>query len=217
MQGWLASYLEKFSFLCYLKFLTDIIFSNPDSSHIPDKTWSTFHDFVRTGQIIDLGERVPYSTFDVVGQLLLGGEIGFVEGGEDVDDIISSIHIGWVDMRLCYPKLSRETYFNSLYLMENMGSVPLRMFLLNNIVFQFLVERFGRTKLNAFQKFLNWLEKRVTDRMEHGLGDPDDVICYSTSSKWRGSTVEQRWVWATQWLKALIFLEQGPIRPQLQF
>jgi cytochrome P450 len=52
-----------------------------------------------------------------------------------------------------------------------MGSVPLQMFWLNNPVSQFLVDKLGGEKLNAFQKFLKWLEKRVTDRMKHGLGD----------------------------------------------
>lgn len=55
--------------------------------------------------------------------------------------------------------------------MANVGSVPLQIFWLNNIASQFLVERFGGAKLNAFQNFLKWLEKRVTDRITHGLGD----------------------------------------------
>jgi len=55
--------------------------------------------------------------------------------------------------------------------MANMGSMPLQMFWFNNPLSQFLVKRFGGVKLNAFQKFLEWLERRVRDRMEHGLGD----------------------------------------------
>ena len=45
------------------------------------------------------------------------------------------------------------------------------MFWLNNIVSHFLVVRFGGAKLDAFQKFLIWLEKHVKGRMKHGLGD----------------------------------------------
>ncbi|CZR58774.1 related to pisatin demethylase / cytochrome P450 monooxygenase [Phialocephala subalpina] len=131
--------------------MTSILAMEPYIQEVADKTWAKFRGFADSGQIIDFGEWIPYFTFDVVGQLSLGGEIGFVEMGEDIDDIISSIHIGF-------------------YMMANMGSVPLQMFWLNNYVTRFIVERFGSAKMNAFQGFLRWLEQRVTDRMKYGLG-----------------------------------------------
>jgi hypothetical protein len=45
-------------------------------------------------QPIDLSEWLNYFTFDVVGQLAMGGELGFVEKEADVSSIISSIHNG---------------------------------------------------------------------------------------------------------------------------
>jgi cytochrome P450 len=74
--------------------MTSILAMEPYIQEVADKTWAKFRGFADSGQIIDFGEWIPYFTFDVVGQLSLGGEIGFVERGEDVDDIISSIHIG---------------------------------------------------------------------------------------------------------------------------
>lgn len=55
--------------------------------------------------------------------------------------------------------------------MANMGNVPLQMFWFNNAVSKFLVERLGGSKLNAFEKFLKWLETRVIERMQNGLGN----------------------------------------------
>ena len=63
---------------------------------VADKTWSKFEEFASSKKPIDLACWVPFFAFDVVGQLALGGEIGFIEKGEDVDCIISSIHTGYV-------------------------------------------------------------------------------------------------------------------------
>jgi hypothetical protein len=74
--------------------MTSMLAMEPYIQEVAGKTWAKFRAFADAGKVIDLGEWVPYFTFDVVGQLALGGEIGFVERGEDVDNIISSIHIG---------------------------------------------------------------------------------------------------------------------------
>ncbi len=74
--------------------MTSILSMEPYVQEVADKTWTKFRGFADSRQIIDLGKWIPYFTFDVVGQLSLGGEIGFVERGEDVDDVISSIHTG---------------------------------------------------------------------------------------------------------------------------
>jgi hypothetical protein len=74
--------------------MSSILSMEPYIQEVADKTWSKFYSFAKSNQTIDLGAWVPYFTFDVVGQLSLGGEIGFVERGEDVDNIISSIHTG---------------------------------------------------------------------------------------------------------------------------
>lgn len=74
--------------------MSSILAMEPFIQEVADKIWSKFYDFAKSGQTLDLAKWVSYFTFDVVGQLSLGGEIGFVERGEDVDNIISAIHIG---------------------------------------------------------------------------------------------------------------------------
>lgn len=93
-----------------------------------------------------------YFAFDVVGQLAMGGKLGFIEQGRDVGGIIGSIHDGF-------------------YLMANMGNVPLQMFWFNNRLAQWAIKSFGGTRMNAFSVFLEWLEKRVDERLNNGLGD----------------------------------------------
>ncbi len=55
-------------------------------------------------------------------------------------------------------------------MLGNMGHVPLQMWWFNNPVSKWLFERFGPAELQAFPKFLKWLEARVVDRMKNGLG-----------------------------------------------
>jgi len=55
--------------------------------------------------------------------------------------------------------------------MANMGNVPLQTFWFNNPVSKWLVKHFGGDRLNAFDVFLEWLERRVDERMCNGLGD----------------------------------------------
>ena len=55
--------------------------------------------------------------------------------------------------------------------MSNMGNMPLQMLWLNNSFAQWVVKRIGGRRPNAFTLFLEWLEKRVEDRMSTGLGE----------------------------------------------
>lgn len=112
----------------------------------------------KMGEFADKGERVPmhdwanFFAFDVVGTLALGGPIGFIERGVDVDGIIRSIHDGF-------------------WLMANMGNMPLQMFWFNNPAMQWVINNFGSKRLTAFSLFLNWLDNRVEERYRSGLGD----------------------------------------------
>jgi hypothetical protein len=74
-----------------------ILTMEPYIQEVADKTCSKFYDVARPNQAIDIGEWVPYFTFDIVGRLALGGDIGFVDRGEDVDNIISAIHMGYLE------------------------------------------------------------------------------------------------------------------------
>lgn len=109
-------------------------------------------DLATKGEPIRIDEYVNYFTFDVVGQLAMGGPIGFLEQGRDVDGNIQSIHDGF-------------------YLMANMGHVPWKMFWFNNPVARYLVRNYGGKRMNTFESFLGWLSERVDKRMTEGLGD----------------------------------------------
>lgn len=114
---------------------------------------------------IRLDQFVNYFTFDVVGQLAMGGPIGFLEQERDVDGIIQSIHDGF-------------------YLMSNMGTVPGQMYWMNNKFARYLVQKFGGARLNSFEIFLNWLDTRIDERMRNGLGNRRfDMLQYFINGK----------------------------------
>jgi cytochrome P450 len=119
---------------------------------VANQGWTKFRSLVAKGQPIELDKWVSYFTFDVVGTLALGGPLGMIQQGKDVDGIIGSIHDGF-------------------WLMANMGNMPLQMFWFNNPIAQWLVKNLGGRRLNAFSVFLDWLEARVDTRMKEGLGD----------------------------------------------
>ena len=74
--------------------MSSVLTMEPFIQEVADKGWAKFRKYAGTGQHIDLSQWVSYFTFDVVGQLAMGGELGFLEKEEDVDSIISSIHSG---------------------------------------------------------------------------------------------------------------------------
>ena len=47
--------------------------------------------FAQTGQVCDLGKYLQYFAFDVIGELTFSKRLGFLEQGQDVDNIISAI------------------------------------------------------------------------------------------------------------------------------
>jgi len=124
----------------------------PFIQEVASELWGRFREFSKSSEAVPMHAWGNYFAFDVVGQLALGGKIGFVEHGKDVGGIIKSIHDGF-------------------YLMANMGNIPLQMFWFNNSIAQWLVKNFGGKRLNSFNVFLQWLDKRVTERMRTGLGD----------------------------------------------
>lgn len=132
--------------------MSSILTMEPFVQEVASETWGVFREFARSGRRVPMHDWANYFAFDVVGQLSLGGKIGFIEQGKDIDGIIRSIHDGF-------------------YLMSNMGNVPLQMFWFNNPVAQWLVKTFGGKRLNSFSIFLDWLDRRVTERMATGLGD----------------------------------------------
>ena len=120
---------------------------------------------ISRGGPVRIDEWANYFTFDVVGQLSMGGMIGFLDEGRDVDGIIRSIHDGF-------------------YLMANLGHVPLKTFWVNNQFSRYLIRNFGGKRLNSFETFLGWLDERVTERMRDGLGDRQpDMLQYFIEGK----------------------------------
>lgn len=132
--------------------MSSILSMEPFIQEVASELWDRFREFSKSSDAVPLHLWGNYFAFDVVGQLALGGKIGFVEHGEDIGGIIKSIHDGF-------------------YLMANMGNVPLQMFWFNNAIAQWFVKNFGGKRLNSFNIFLQWLDKRVTERMTNGLGN----------------------------------------------
>lgn len=132
--------------------MASILSMEPLVQGVLEKNLHKLKGFADRGEVIRIDEWANYFTFDVVGQLAMGGMIGFLEEGRDVDGIIHSIHDGF-------------------WVMSNMGNFPLQTFWFNNPVSKWLVKNFGGDRLNTFDVFLEWLETRVEERMQNGLGD----------------------------------------------
>lgn len=122
---------------------------------------------------VRIDEWANYFTFDVVGQLSMGGMIGFLDQERDVDGIINSIHDGF-------------------YMRANFGNVPLQTFWFDNPVARYLIKNFGGERLNMFDVFLAWLDERVTKRMEEGSGaGHHDMLQYFIDCKDNGQPVNK--------------------------
>ncbi|KAL4731516.1 hypothetical protein ACLX1H_000486 [Fusarium chlamydosporum] len=102
------------------------------------------------GNYFSIDKMVNYFTSDVVGQLALGGMVGFLEQKMDVGGIIQSVHDGF-------------------YCTGNMAILPLQLFWISNPVSKWLTKNFGGGRLKAFDVFVDWLDKRVEERMVNGL------------------------------------------------
>lgn len=134
-------------------------------AEVMDLNLAKLTEVAKTPKSIRLDQFVNYFTFDVVGQLAMGGPIGFLDQQRDVHGIIQSIHDGF-------------------YLMSNMGTVPGQMYWMNNKVARYLVQKFGGARLNSFEVFLGWLDRRVEERMRNGLGDRrPDMLQYFINGK----------------------------------
>ncbi|KAH7254582.1 hypothetical protein MRS44_016745 [Fusarium solani] len=146
--------------------MTAILAMEPLVQDVMDLNLRKLGEFADRDETVPLDRWANYFTFDTVGKLAMGGTIGFLEQGKDVDGIIQSIHDGF-------------------YLMANMGNMPLQMFWFNNSAARWFVRTFGGGRLNAFDVFLQWLEKRVEQRMEAGLapGQRRDMLQHFIESK----------------------------------
>lgn len=126
--------------------MTSILAMEPLVQDVADALWHRLRTLARNAEPVPLHLWAQYFAFDVVGQLALGGRIGFVEQGRDVDGVIASIHAGF-------------------YFMANMGNVPGQMSWLNNRVAQWAARALGGRRRTAFSVFLAWLQTRVDARM----------------------------------------------------
>ncbi|KAG7051926.1 cytochrome p450 [Colletotrichum scovillei] len=131
--------------------MTAIQFMEPLIQDVANSMWQRMGEFADRNVPVRMDEWANYFAFDVVGSLALGGPIGFIEKGKDVDGIIRSIHDGF-------------------WLMANMGNMSLQMTWFNNRIAQWALRSFGGERLQAFSKFVDWLEVRVDERYRDGLG-----------------------------------------------
>lgn len=127
--------------------MSSVLSMEPLIQDVANTNWRKFKELVLRGKPVPIDTWANFFTFDVVGQLSLGGQLGMLEQERDVDGIIRSIHDG-------------------SYLMAIMGNMPVQTFGFNNLVAQWAVKNFGGKRLNAFSVFLDWLEQRVDERME---------------------------------------------------
>ncbi|KAH7242764.1 cytochrome P450 [Fusarium tricinctum] len=146
--------------------MTSILGMEPLIQSVMDLNLKKLGELADDGKYFPIDKMVTFFTSDVVGQLAIGGKIGFLEQGKDVDGIIRSIHDGF-------------------YLMGNMGILPLQMSWINNPVSKWLTKTFGGSRLNAFDVFIDWLDRRVEERMTNGLspGQPRDLLQHFIEAK----------------------------------
>ncbi|EOD43388.1 putative cytochrome p450 protein [Neofusicoccum parvum UCRNP2] len=149
--------------------MTSILAMEPLVQDVADALWDRLRTLAGKEQPVALHLWAKYFAFDVVGQLALGGRIGFVQQGCDVDGIIASINDGF-------------------YLMANMGNVLGQMSWINNPLTQWAIRTLGGRRLNAFSVFLAWLEKRVDERMAGsgggvGVGKRRDMLQHFIDAK----------------------------------
>jgi hypothetical protein len=93
--------------------MSDILSMEPLIQEIMDLSWKKPGELADTDQIVFMDKWVNYFAFDAVARIGMGGPLGFLEQGQDVNGIIRSIHDGF-------------------YVMADMGNMPLQMWWFNN-------------------------------------------------------------------------------------
>jgi cytochrome P450 len=146
--------------------MTSILTMEPLIQDVMDVNLRKLGELADEGDYFAIDKMVNYFTSDVVGQLAIGGMVGFLEQGKDIGGIIQSIHDGF-------------------YFMGNMGILPLQMFWINNPVSKWFTKNFGGDRLNAFDVFIDWLDGRVEERMTNGLlpGQRRDLLQHFIEAK----------------------------------
>lgn len=146
--------------------MTSILSMEPRIQQIADVFWSRLGEFARTGETIDLSPWASYFAFDVVGEVALGGPIGFVEAGTDPERIISSIH----------------TLF---YFAANLGYLPLQSKPIMSPTVHKVAGMLG-SKEGASVHFNNWLAQQIHKRRARGPpkeGQPGDMLDHFIAMK----------------------------------
>lgn len=133
--------------------MSAILNMEPLIADIMDLNQKKLTAIAKSGQAIRLDRYVNYFTFDVVGQLSMGGPIGFFEQETDVGGNIQSIHDGF-------------------YLMANMGHVPGQMLWMNKRTARYMTRTFGGKRMNTFETFMGWLDGRVSQRLSEESAQP---------------------------------------------
>lgn len=108
--------------------------------------WTRFHEISETGKQIDLQRWANYLAFDVVGQLGIGGTIGFIENG-DATGIMRSLH----------------GYF---YTQSVFGYLPTQMRWTQHPLFKAIASCVGAVP--AFVVFQEWMAKQIQGRIDEG-------------------------------------------------
>ena len=74
--------------------ISSVLAMEPDIQQLAEKCWSKFREHANSGEPIDISQWASYFSFDVISQLGMGGALGFLDKGGDVDEVITSVHGG---------------------------------------------------------------------------------------------------------------------------
>ena len=83
-------------------------------------------EFALTGKKVDFAPWATYFAYDVVSKLAFGTELGFMEQGYDIDNLIRSFHEGMVPfgiMSRLHPVMRalKDTWFSDKFLIPKSG------------------------------------------------------------------------------------------------
>ncbi|KAH7048299.1 cytochrome P450, partial [Macrophomina phaseolina] len=146
--------------------MTSILSLEPRIQQVADTMWSRFGDFGRSGEAIDLDKWASFFAFDVVGELALGGPMGFVESGADPEGIIAAIH-------------------GFFFFGANMGYLPFQSRIIQNPVTQAMAGKID-AKATGASYFNAWLAQQIGRRRARGppkAGEKADMLDHFIAMK----------------------------------
>ena len=74
--------------------LSSVLAMESDIQQLAEKCWSKLREHAKSGEAVEISQWASYFTFDVISELGMGGALGFLDKGGDVDEVIDSVHGG---------------------------------------------------------------------------------------------------------------------------